>query len=160
MNTERGRGQNRVLLYASLPLVLGVATASFAILGSSLSNDTPPPLNPTSSENRHFPLEISPDPIDLDVVHEGEGIERPLSLRNTRDDALTLERVETSCACVRVSPIPVEVGPRQTKVLSVGFNSSSDPDFEGKLSVHLTGYLSGGEIAFRTEVRLRSEDEQ
>jgi len=94
------------------------------------------------------------------VVHEGEAIERPLSIRNTRDDALTLERVETSCPCIGVSPIPIEIGPRQTKVLSVSFNPSSDPDFEGELSVQLTGYLSSGGIAFRTEVRLRSEDKQ
>jgi hypothetical protein len=36
----------------------------------------------------------------------------------------------------------------------VTFDSSSDPDFEGGLSVEIDGYLSDGRVAFRTVAKL------
>ena len=97
--------------------------------------------------------------MDFGVIGWGETIERSLSVRNMRTDSLTLERVETSCPCVSVSALPVRIGLGEAAILRVRFDPTSDPDFEGPLSAQVTGFLASGEIAFRTEVRLRSEEE-
>ncbi|MGC8642478.1 MAG: DUF1573 domain-containing protein [Isosphaeraceae bacterium] len=115
----------------------------------------PPHSNLTGPGSDFFPVEISPDPIDFGVIRWARVPRAPLSLRNVRSDPLTIDRIETSCECVSVAPVPVEIGPRQTRVVSVSFDPSSEPGFEGGLAVRLTAYLSGGEVAFRTTVNAR-----
>lgn len=89
-----------------------------------------------------------------------DSLEKPVSVRNARSGPLTVERFETSCPCVSVSALPLRIGRGEAGILWVRFDPSSVPDFEGSLTVELTGLLAGGEIAFRTEVRLRVEYEQ
>ncbi len=152
--------RNRFLPWVAVPFVATSVSALFALLGSSPANHTPPPSPLTRLASQHFSLEISPDPVDLGVVGGVESLERTVSLRNAQSGSLTLERVETSCPCVSVSALPLRIGRGEAGTLRVRFDPSSDPDFEGPLCVQLTGFLAGGEIAFRTEVRLRAEYER
>ena len=61
MNIERGRGQNHLLSYAALPLALGVATAVFALLGSSLPNHIPSPFASDKAADPTFPARDQPE---------------------------------------------------------------------------------------------------
>jgi hypothetical protein len=74
-------------------------------------------------------------------------------VRNTQSVPLTLERMETSCSCIAIGPVPIEIGPGKQATLTVTFDPSPDPDFEGGLSVQISGYLSDGRIAFRTQAK-------
>jgi len=60
MNIKRVRRQNRLILCATLPLALGVATASLALLGSSLPNHNPPPRTSDKSVEPTFPARDQP----------------------------------------------------------------------------------------------------
>jgi len=68
---------------------------------------------------------------------------------------VTLERIETSCLCIRTTPTSIEIGPNETVTLEVSFDPSSDPDFTGALGVEISAYLAGGQLGFRTLVKVR-----
>ena len=118
----------------------------------------PPPSSLTRLPSQHSPLEISPDPLEFSVLGDGEATEKVVSIRNTGNDPLTLERVETSCPCISVSGVPLEVGPHESGALTVTFHRSLDQDPEFRVSVQLTGYLTMGQTGFRVELRLRPEE--
>jgi len=111
-------------------------------------------VNSTSGEEQHFPLAISPSPIVFEVLHSGESAKKSLVVRNSQAAPLTIERIEVTCLCIRIAPVPIDVGPGETKTLTVSFDSSSEPEFEGGLSVQITGYLSENKIAFQTQAKI------
>ena len=63
-------------------------------------------------------------------------------------------RIETSCPCIGVGPVPIQIGPGETQTLTVKFDPSSDGEYAGKLGVNITGYFSDGTVAFRTRVKI------
>jgi hypothetical protein len=92
--------------------------------------------------------------VELGVLGPGQSARRPVILENALSDEITLQRVETSCDCVVVVGPPVCLAPKQAKAIDVSFDPSMDPEYRGALGVLLTGYLSDGRVAFRSEVRL------
>ena len=149
-----GSDRGRLLSWAAIPAVIGLGALTLSSLASSPSDQPPPLLIPAGQSCPHFPLAISPDTVELGVVHPGEPVKASLSVRNTQDEGLTVERVETSCLCIDVGRVPVRVEPHQATGLTVTFDPSEDPDFEGRLSVQVTGYLTDGKIGFQTSVNL------
>jgi len=99
-------------------------------------------------------LEIRPDPISLGVIEAGTPGKAALTLRNPGSVPLTLERVETSCSCIRVETVPVRIDACGSVDLAVVFDPTSEPDFRGGLSVDLTGRMPGGATLFHTQVNL------
>ncbi len=95
----------------------------------------------------------------LGEVYPGEQAEAFLSVQNAEDATVTIDRIETSCLCVNVGAVPVVLGPHEMKDLKVTFNPLNDPEFEGRLSVEVTGYLTDGRIGFRTRVNVETEPE-
>ncbi len=152
-----GSRRGRWLTWTAIPVVMGLGALALSSLGSSPSEQAPPPLKPASPARPHFPLAISPDPIVLGVVHPGEQAETSLSLRNTQDKTLIVERIDTSCTCIDVEGVPARLGPYEAAELKVTFGQSDDPGFEGRLSVEVIGYLSGGGIGFRTSVKVEMD---
>ncbi len=90
----------------------------------------------------------------LGVVDPEEIAETWLAVQNTGTETLTLERIETSCPCIRVGDVPVLLEPGEAVQLKVSFNSADDPDFEGGLSVLVVGYLADGRIGCQTRVEV------
>jgi len=90
----------------------------------------------------------------LGALRPGESTEKSLSVRNTQDEAVTIERAETSCHCVNVGRVPVRLEPHETANLPVTFDPSEDPDFAGRLSVEVICYLTDGSISFQTKVNV------
>jgi hypothetical protein len=83
--------------------------------------------------------------------------ESSLLVRNTEAVPVTLERVTTSCPCVRVAMAPLELRSNEARSLSLTVDPTDDPGFEGGLSVQMTGYLSDGGIGFQTKVNFEAQ---
>jgi hypothetical protein len=143
-----GLRSRRLLVLASVSATLAVVAAALSSLGSSTSDPAPP-----AGAERRFPLVTSPAPINFEILEPGESAQTSLLVRNTQSVPLTLERIETSCSCIAIGPVPIEIGPGKQATLTVTFDPSPDPDFEGGLSVQISGYLSDGTIAFRTQAK-------
>jgi hypothetical protein len=148
-----GFRSRRLLVLASASAALAVVVAALSSLGSSTSGPASA-VGPYSGAEQRFPLLTSPALVDFETLEAGESAQTSLLVRNTESVALTLERVETSCSCIAVAPVPIEIGPGKQTALTVTFDSSSEPDFEGGLSVEISGYLADGRVAFRTKTKV------
>jgi Protein of unknown function (DUF1573) len=121
--------RSRLLLLAAIPGLAGIAALSLSRSGTTTSNHLPPPFDPSSSIARPFPLEISPDPVSLGVVRSGQKASATLTLVNRGLQVLAIERIETSCSCLMITPESIRIGPGESKVLMLEFDPSAEPDF-------------------------------
>ena len=55
----------------------------------------PPPSNSALSPNRHFPLETTPDPVDLGILSRGQSAVAKITLRNPSRQPAIVERIQT-----------------------------------------------------------------
>lgn len=147
--------RRRFLLIASPPALMALGVLTLYLRSSTTPNPTLPPLNSPGSAKAHFPLEISPDPIELGVLDPGESAEATLLLRNPRAEPILVVKIETSCDCVSAKPGSLQFGGCETRTLTLSYDPSAAPIFEGRLGVVITGYMSGDNVAFRTGIRLR-----
>lgn len=90
----------------------------------------------------------------LGAVRPGESVRAEMTLRNPHPAAVTVERVETSCPCVRVTPASLHIEPRESAELGIAFDPTDEPDFRGGLRVEVIGRGEGGDVVFRTHVHL------
>jgi hypothetical protein len=100
------------------------------------------------------PVLLDPDPIELGDLEPGRSAEAKLSLRNRGSETVVLERIETSCPCVSVSPASLRLHPGGAAELRVHFDPTDEPEFRGGLSVTLVGWGRPGAILFRTHVNV------
>jgi Protein of unknown function (DUF1573) len=116
---------------------LAVATASCSRCGGfkSAGGSRPPEL----------PLAARPESADLGTLTAGQSGRSELFLFNESGGKVELERVTTSCPCVRVVGTPLSIGPGLTAKLSVAFDPSEDPDFRGSLRVEVKGLNPDGD---------------
>jgi len=94
---------------------------------------------PEPISGQGYPLTISPDPITLGVLAKPTLLQGTFSVENTGNAPLILERIETSCPCIRIAPVPFQIKAKERKLCTVTFDPSSEPDFRGKLSVEVSG---------------------
>jgi len=141
----------RSRLWAALPAGAVVIVTALAIVVPS--PNLTPPVNSATSETHRFPLEISPDPVDLGVLPPRESAQATISLRNRGPHPLRVQRIETSGPCLTTTPGPIWIGRGECKVLAVEFDPSEEPDFRGRLAIDVTGY-DGDVVAFHTLVEL------
>ena len=120
----------------------------------------PPASNLTSVERLQLPFEVSPDPLELGSVRNGESARATVTMTNRVSGPLTLDRVETSCPCMHATGTPVTVGAGETASLDVSFDPSDEPGFEGGLSVDVTGLHATGKTLFKTTVNVRVNVDQ
>jgi hypothetical protein len=130
--------------------VLFILTA-VAVVPSSL-NDLPAPLNLTIPESQRFPLEIIPPTISLGFLNANQPKRATVTLRNPGSEPIRVARIETSCPCIEVGPVPVLIGAGKTTEMVVSFDPSSEPGFRGALSVNIVGRESGGRTLFESHV--------
>jgi hypothetical protein len=140
--------------YGSAWLVVPVIVAPLAIFAflSAAQNRPPARASLTGPVRRRFPLEISPDRVDLGSLRGGKSGRGLLRLTNKQDCTVVLERVEADCPCVRAKPVPNWIPPGGVADLLLSLDTASEPDFSGKLVIPVVGYLSGGEVAFQAQV--------
>lgn len=140
---------HRRLVWFGIVLVL----AAIPAIGAALSSSSHPlrdfpPSSPTSG------LLESPASIALGRLAPGERAEAGWTLSNRTAAVVRLDRVESSCPCVRVEPIPTTIDPGGQANLRVVFDPAEEPDFRGGLAVDLTGRGPTGVVLFRSTVDL------
>lgn len=140
-------GLSAWVLLAALPMIL-VACVVYRVGHERVS-----PLEVPETTERDLPLAACPDPTSLGIIECGQPAECQLSLRNATPRRIKIDRIETGCPCVVVSPVPATVEPSGSVLLLIAFDPTHEPDFLGKLSVNVTGY-SDSESVFRTHVIL------
>ncbi len=99
-------------------------------------------------------LVVSPDPIVLGVLPDDRPARFHLALSNPGPEAVTIERVESSCPCIRADALPVTVPTGGASRLDLTFDPAEEPGFAGALAVDLTGYGAGGAEVFGAQIRL------
>ena len=77
-----------------------------------------------------------------------------MSVRNPGDVSVEVARIESSCDCIRATPATFRVAPHGSSSFSVAFEPAKDENFQGELSVSLTGYDPDGTVVFRSKVDL------
>ena len=96
------------------------------------------------------------------MVYRGQKARAVLTLVNHGSQAVAIERIETSCPCMTITPASILIEVGEKKLLTVEFDSSTELDFHGGLSIEVTGYASVG-IAFHAlanlEIRAESREE-
>lgn len=133
--------------------------ACLAGLAGCQPSQSPPPSEFTALAASAPPLIVEPDPISLGLLAPGQGAQATLTLRNPHPEAVTVERAETSCPCIRVEPRSVRVEAEGEAPLIVSFDPTESPNFRGGLGVKLVGRGLGGEILCRTRVDLEVRSE-
>ena len=136
----------------STGLIALIAVAWLISAKSTNRSQVPPPVP------GDLPLR-SPDPIRLGRLLPGVRVERKISLINRFPLLVRIDRIESTCPCVRVSPVPMEIGGLGRSELAVIFDPSEEPDFRGTLSVDLRGVGKSGEVLFRLTVDVTVADE-
>lgn len=63
--------------------------------------------------------------------------------------------MKTSCPCIRVAGPPLHVEPGESVGLQVEYQPDDTPDFQGMLTIRLTGLGAGGSEVFWTEVHIQ-----
>jgi len=152
MFSGSGLFRRTLVLWASIPAAVGFCTLLLPLLGPSPSTHTPHPT--IESTRARFPLEISPDPVDLGVLPPGRSAQATISLRNPGPRPVSVERIETSCPCIRAEPASFKVGPGELAELVTRFDPSDDPDFRGGLSIEVVGRSPRDFVLFRARVDL------
>jgi len=113
----------------------------------------PSSANPPRSADRAYRLTISPDPISLGTLGNGQSAKAAAFVRNPGAGAVTIERIDTSCPCLRALLEPTTIGPGETGRITLSFDPKDEPDFQGELSIEVVGYEIKKEVAFRTFLR-------
>lgn len=134
--------------------VLGVGLLVAGTLGCAPETPGHLAINGPASAVTRGPVTVGPDPVTLGTLEAGRAAHATVSLHNPGSEALTLDRVESSCACVRMTPLPVRIDPRRSVDLTVTFDPREEPDFRGAMTVDLTGWDAAGRQVFRTRVEL------
>jgi hypothetical protein len=87
------------------------------------------------------------------VVGAGQKAKANLSVTNHGQEPVAVDRIETGCPCLTVTPSSIRLMPDETGAVAVEFDPSSEPDFRGGLAVDITGYADAG-VVFRTKATL------
>lgn len=76
------------------------------------------------------------------------------TIRNDSGQAVDVAKVETSCPCLVISPLPSRIEPGASRTLHVGFDPAVEPDFRGRLRIDLEGRAPDNRPLFRSYVDL------
>jgi hypothetical protein len=150
-----GTLRNRLIWLVATPTAMALI-ASLASLAASKPKSVVPRLSAESERSAApwLPLEIRPDPVVLGAIPAHQTAQISIGVENLRTVPVILERVETSCPCITVGDLPASLEPEGATDLRVTFDPTHEPDFVGALAVQVVGYLSDGQVGFRTRVKL------
>lgn len=129
--------------------VLGLARRLRPRHQARCNRHNPPPLSP---------LNVRPDPLSFGTLEPGVSAKGTLTVRNPGAESITIERIDTSCPCVKISPVPLVVRSNGAATLTVAYDANDDPNFRGGLGINYALILTDGSIAFRGRTDLSVVD--
>jgi hypothetical protein len=137
-------------MYRFLFLAFLLGASLLASAGCQGSNASPPAPVLTDSH----PLQIA-GPIDLGVVPAGGSCSRIVQYINRSESAHRLAGFETSCNCVSVRFLPLEIGPQGQGYLRIELDLKSySCGATGHLTFDVQGYDQSHHLLLSTEVRV------
>lgn len=145
---------------AAVPPVCAIATLAIsprrASSFRSVPNSSPPPpvRSLEAAPGDHFPLALDPDRLSLGVVSAGQKAKATLNVTDIGRDSVFVDRIETGCPCLTVTPSSIRLMSGETGALAVDFDPAAEPDFRGGLVIDITGFADGKAV-FRIQTRLR-----
>lgn len=87
---------------------------------------------------------VEPDPIAFGALKPGQHAAIKVTVRNPLSESATIQRVETSCPCIHLAPLPICIPPGQDAELTVCYDPDDEPNFRGDLSVNIKGFDRSG----------------
>jgi hypothetical protein len=150
----RDAGRTHLFTWSALSTSVILVPFALLTLDSLTPNHTTPPSNLKSSARQRFPLEISPDPVDLGILLPGQSAQATITLHNPGPHPVSVEQIETRCPCIRVEPASFKVAAGEFAEFVARFDPSHDPDFRGGLSIDVVGRSSRDFVLFRARVNL------
>jgi len=138
-------------------LLLSAVTAAFAITcvvamclatATRLRREAP---QPSSSS---LPLLAEPETLPLGTLEPGRTAEATVRVRNPGAKPVVVDRIESSCPCIRATPGTLHIGPGESAALTLRFDPSDEPDFRGALAVEYEGKTTDGTVALQGRVRV------
>ncbi len=99
-------------------------------------------------------LIIEPKVIRFGTDEEGRRVVSELRLSNKSEFSFNISKIETSCPCLTVEPLSVDIAPHRAARLLVIFDSSSEPGFRGNLSIDIVGKSIEGESVFSAKAEI------
>lgn len=93
-----------------------------------------------------------PNRLDLGTIPPGSVKQVKMAVLNSGQIGIDLMRVEASCPCVHVAPLPLHIVPEAEKDISVSFDPIDEPEFRGRLVVTLRGFDSADRLVLVAEV--------
>jgi hypothetical protein len=92
--------------------------------------------------------------VDLGTLRPGQSAQATITLRNTSEKPVIVDRIETSCECLELSHTTLTL-PRWSSVsFRVDFDAASAADFSGNLRIRINGLSETGSEVFTVEVTL------
>lgn len=95
-----------------------------------------------------------PESLSLGTLHPGQSGEISFLARNLQSEPINVDRIDTSCPCMRIEPRSLNFGPAQSKLIRVSFDTSEDPNFRGSLEVDVIGRGLTGHPVFSTKIEV------
>ncbi len=97
-------------------------------------------------------LALSPV-VDLGVIPAGGAKDHLLRFSNRSPEPLTLDSIETSCACTGAVPIRRMLQPSDGSFLRIRIDLAHQAGFVGDMTVHVRGYEERGIEILRLDVK-------
>ncbi len=97
-------------------------------------------------------LQTSCRTMDLGIVLQAGSEQERFELTNPGSELVRVTRVSSSCPCLMLEPIPLEVPPGGSLPVLARLDLASEPQFIGGLSIAVAGYTPVGELAFNLTV--------
>ena len=99
-------------------------------------------------------LIANPNPIFLGEIKAGTEGRTTTLVRNPTSESILIDKLGSSCSCIRLSPSRFAVKPGESAELSVVFDPAEDPEFRGTLLVEAVGLGKSGEESLKFKIRV------
>ena len=105
-------------------------------------------------------LIVEPKDIFLGIINPGQRITTPVTIRNSGDVRLVVDRIDSSCPCARMNPSRVVIAAGGSVRAEVEYDPTSEPEFRGLLAISVTGSSADHVAQFRLTVHVQVEAPQ
>jgi hypothetical protein len=92
--------------------------------------------------------------VELGRVEAGSPASNRLLLRNPTSAGVVVSRGESSCPCIELQEVPIEIDPGGEAEVRIGFAPEEDLEFRGKLAATLVGLDPEGGKLFECRVHV------
>jgi hypothetical protein len=102
-----------------------------------------------------FPQLRAPTAIELGELPQDAGMKIPLILKNSHEEPVTVDRLDTTCPCVFADELPWLVPPGKEVQVLLHLDLRREPGFSGRLSIRCSGRTATGTSTFTLRVNVK-----